>query len=86
MKKEKITIIKSNLGFKELPKNIQNNFIKNCADAILESFDEGTHTKITALYDARIYFADWNKDKKYILFQSNFHGIQAENQDDYYNN
>ena len=83
MYKETIKVIKRNLTFKELPKDIQKGWIDSLATDIIQSFDEGVHNKKTATIDAKQYYLDWNSDRKYVLFHSSFHGIQAENQEDY---
>jgi len=81
MDKETIKVIKRNLTFKELPKDIQKGWIDSLATDIIQSFDEGVHNKKTATIDAKQYYLDWNSDRKYVLFHSSFHGIQAEEQD-----
>ena len=81
MDKETIKVIKRNLTFKELPKDIQKGWIDSMATNLIESFDEGVHNKKTATIDAKQYYLHWNSDKKYVLFHSSFHGIQAEEQD-----
>jgi len=81
MDKETIKVIKRNLTFEELPKDIQKGWIDSMATDMIESFDEGVHNKKTATIDAKQYYLDWNSDRKYVLFHSSFHGIQAEEQD-----
>lgn len=81
MDKETIKVIKRNLTFKELPKDIQKGWIDSMAIDMIESFDEGIHNKKTATIDAKKYYLDWNSDRKYVLFHSSFFGIQAEEQD-----
>tara|TARA_R100001086_G_scaffold127995_1_gene66266 strand:+ start:580 stop:837 length:258 start_codon:yes stop_codon:yes gene_type:complete len=81
MDKETIKVIKRNLTFEELPKDIQKGWIDSMATDLIESFDEGVHNKKTATIDAKQYYLDWNSDRKYVLFHSSFHGIQAEEQD-----
>ena len=71
--KEKITVIKENISFAELPKKIKDTFITNEAEAILISFDEGVHTIQTALLDAKKYYEEWS-DCKYVLYHSSIHG------------
>ena len=71
--KEKITVIKDNLNFSELPKKIQDTFINNEAEAILISFDEGVYTMKTALLDAKKHYEEWS-DYKYVLYHSSIHG------------
>jgi len=84
--KEVIKVIKDNIPFNKLPKDIQNNMIDAQADDILQIFDEGVYTKKTALIDARAYFRVWDKTKKYVLFHSNFYGLQADEQERFYEN
>lgn len=78
MNKEKITVIKNNINFIELPIKEQNGFIDGTANEILISFDEGVYTKKTALIDAKIYYTDWNKDKKYVYYHSSYHGYCSD--------
>lgn len=75
--KEKITVIKDNISFLDLPKKIQDTFITNQADAILISFDEGVYTKRTALLDAKKYYEELS-DYKYVLYHSSIHGECAD--------
>jgi hypothetical protein len=84
--KEVIKVIKDNITFNKLPKDIQNNMIDAQANDILISFDEGVYTKKTAKADAKLYYEDWEKDKKYVLYHSNFYGIQADEQERFYEN
>lgn len=81
MEKENIKVIKKNLTFKELPKDIQKGWIDSMATDMIQSFDEGVYNKKTATIDAKKYYLDWNDDRKYVLFKSSFHGIVAEEQD-----
>ena len=81
MYKEIIKVIKRNLTFKELPKDIQKGWIDSMATDMIQSFDEGVYNKKTATSDAKKYYLDWNDDRKYVLFKSSFHGIVAEEQD-----
>ena len=82
MYKETIKVIKRNLTFKELPKQIKEAIINNEASAMVITFDEGVYTKKTALIDAKQHYE--NHDfTKYILYHSNIHGVKAENQNDY---
>jgi len=75
--REKITVIKDNICFLELPKKIQDTFIKNQAEAILISFDEGVYTMKTALLDAKKYYEKFS-DYKYVLYYSSIHGECAD--------
>ena len=75
--KEKISVIKDNISFLELPNKIQDTFITNQADAILISFDEGVYTKRTALLDAKKYYEELS-DYKYVLYHSSIHGECAD--------
>tara|TARA_Y100001938_G_scaffold16147_1_gene19927 strand:+ start:674 stop:961 length:288 start_codon:yes stop_codon:yes gene_type:complete len=82
MYKETIRVIKRNLNFKELPKDIKKSIIENEACAMVITFDEGVYTKKTALIDAKQHYE--NHDfTKYILYHSNIYGVKAENQEDY---
>ncbi len=81
MDKETIKVIKRNLTFKELPKDIQKGWIDSMATDLIQSFDEGVHNKKSATIDAKQYYLDWNSDRKYVLLKSSFHGIIAEEQD-----
>ena len=83
MDKETIKVIKRNLTFKELPKDIQKGWIDSMATDMIQSFDEGVHNKKSATIDAKKYYLDWNSDRKYVLLKSSFHGIIAEEQEDY---
>ena len=79
--KEKVKVIKENITFKELPKDIQKTWINIMADEIIESFDEGVYDKKTATIDAKRHYLEFEADKKYILFHSNFYGIVAKEED-----
>ena len=79
--REKIKVIKENLSFKELPKDMQKILIDNSADYLISIFDEGVYNKKTATIDAKNNYE--NEDYKYVLYHSNYHGIQAENQEDF---
>ena len=81
--KEKITIIKQHLNFKDLPKDIKKAIIENEASSMVITFDEGVYTKRTALIDAKYHYEN-NDLTKYILYNSSIHGIKAENQEDYW--
>ena len=81
--KEKITIIKQHLNFKELPKDIQKNIIENEACSMVITFDEGVYTKKSALIDAKTHYQN-NDDTKYILYHSSINGLIAENEEDYW--
>ena len=83
---EKIKIIKDNLSFKQLPKNIRDGYIDAHANDILMNFDEGVYTKKTAKQDAKLYYEDWEKHRQYVLYHSSFHGIQADEQERFYEN
>ena len=85
MIKEKIKVLKESLSFKQLPKEIQKAHIDNLADDMIQQFDEGVYNKKTATLDAKKYFYDWNKDIKWILYESSYHGLRAEREDDWYN-
>ena len=80
---EKVKVIKKNLNFKQLPEDIKKVIIENEANAMVITFDEGVYTKKTALIDAKKHYENFDFTK-YILYHSNIHGIQAENQEDYY--
>ena len=81
---EKIKVIKENLKFKNLPKDIRDSFIDAHANDILLSFDKGVYTKKTAKADAKLYYEDWEKDRDYVLYYSSWHGYQAEEQNEFY--
>ena len=80
--KEKITIIKQHLNFDQLPLDIQKSYIETMADDLIQSFDDGVHNKKSATADAKQYYYDWNKDVKWVLYKSSFHGFRAERQED----
>ena len=80
--KEKITIIKQHLNFDQLPLNIQKSYIEMMADDLIQSFDDGEKNKKSATIDAKQYYYDWNKDVKWVLYKSSFHGFRAERQED----
>lgn len=80
--KEVIKVIKENLTFKELPKDQQEAYINNNAEAMLVSFDEGVYTKKSALIDSKIHYTkNADEDIKYVLYHSNIHGICSDEQD-----
>jgi hypothetical protein len=79
-----IKVIKKNLSFKELPKDIKEAIIDNEANAMVINFDEGVYTKRTALIDAKKHYENCD-DKKYVLYHSNIHGI-CSNEQDVFNN
>ena len=81
--REEIKVIKENLNFNQLPKDIQKGWIDSMATDIIQIFDEGVHNKKTATIDAKKYYLDWNSDRKYILLKSSFHGIIAKEQEDF---
>jgi hypothetical protein len=81
--KEVIKVIKENLSFKELPKNLQEDIIDACAEYMVITFDEGVYTKRTALIDAKIHHEN-NDFKEYVLYHSNFHGICCDTHDEFY--
>ena len=78
--KEVTKVIKENVSFKELPKNIKEAIVDNEANAMVISFDEGAYTKRTALIDAKKHYEICD-DKKYVLYHSNIHGICSDEQD-----
>jgi len=81
--REEIKVIKENLNFNQLPKNIQKAHIEMMADDLIQSFDDGVHNKKSATADAKQYYYDWNKDVKWVLYKSSFHGFSAERQEDF---
>ena len=83
MNKETIKVIKENLNFNQLPDNIQKAHIEMMADDLIQSFDDGVHNKKSATVDAKQYYYDWNKDVKWVLYKSSFHGFRAERQEDF---
>jgi hypothetical protein len=82
--KEKITIIKEHLNFKDLPGDIKKAIIENEASTMVITFDEGVYTKKSALIDAKYHYENFD-ETQYILYSSNIHGIKAENQEDFNN-
>ena len=78
--REVTKIIKENLSFKELPKDIKKVIIDNEASAMVITFDEGVYTKRTALIDAKKHYENCD-DKKYVLYHSNIHGVCSDEQD-----
>ena len=58
--KEKITIIKQHLNFKELPKDIKKNIIENEAYSMVITFDEGVYTKIWEKNYVKTYSKDYD--------------------------
>ena len=78
--KEITKVIKENLSFKELPKDIKESIIDSEASVMVISFDEGVYTKRTALIDAKKHYENCD-DKKYVLYHSNIHGICSDEQD-----
>jgi acetylornithine/succinyldiaminopimelate/putrescine aminotransferase len=81
--KEVIKVIKENLSFKELPKNLREALIDDSANWMVIAFDEGAYTKRTALKDAKYHFENYN-DKEYVLYHSNFHGICCHTHNEFY--
>ena len=81
--KEVIKVIKENLSFKELPKDIKEAKINDCADWIIIVFDEGVCTKRTAWIDAKNNYE--NNDEKYVLYRSYIHGICSYTHNEFYN-
>ena len=61
--KELTKVIKKNLSFKELPKDIKEAIVDNEANAMIINFDEGVYTKRTALIDAKKHYEDCKKSK-----------------------
>tara|TARA_X000001388_G_scaffold6179_1_gene3950 strand:+ start:214 stop:501 length:288 start_codon:yes stop_codon:yes gene_type:complete len=82
MTKETKKVIKRNLSFKELPKEIKEAIIDNEASTMVITFDEGVYTKKTALIDAKQHYENCDFTK-YILYYSNIDGLKAENQEGY---
>lgn len=81
--REVIKVIKENLNFKELPKDQQEAYINNNAEAMLLSFDEGVYTKKSALIDSKIHYTENAEDVKYVLYHSSIYGICSNEQEDF---
>jgi hypothetical protein len=76
--KEKITIIKDNLKFSELPLVLQESLIHCLADDLLsrnESERDKTlhHDKASAYYMAKLHYLEWS-DYKYVHYNSSVYG------------
>jgi hypothetical protein len=84
--KEVVKLIKDNLLFKDLPKDIQKSWIDSMADTMIMDFDEGVYNKRTARIDAKKYYLDWEKDRKYVLLNSSYYGMIADEQERFYEN
>ena len=78
--REVVKVIKENLNFNQLPKDIKESIIDNEASAMVISFDEGAYTKRTASIDAKKHYEEMS-DKKYVLYHSNIHGICSDEQE-----
>ena len=76
MYREKITIIKDNISFLELPKWIQESIVENEAEAMVISFDKGVYTKKTAIKDAKDHFE--NSGYKFVFYKSSINGECAD--------
>ena len=79
--KEVIKVIKNNITFNKLPKDIQKAWIDGMARTMIMDFDDGVYNLKTASIDAKKYYLDWEKDRKYVLYNSSFFGLQAEEQE-----
>jgi len=82
MKKEKITVIKDNLSFSELPIKLQNGFIGSLAKDLLERNESERdktlhHDKDSAYEMARLHYTEWS-DYKYVLYHSSIYGKCAD--------
>jgi hypothetical protein len=75
--KEVIKVIKENLSFKELPKNLQEDIIDACAECMVITFDEGVYTKRTALIDSKIHHEN-NDFKEYVFDNVDFYEISTK--------
>ena len=84
--KEVIKVIKDNITFNKLPKDIQKAWIDGMARTMIMDFDDGVYNLKTASVDAKKYYLDWEKDRKYVLYNSSFFGLQAEEQESFYEN
>ena len=78
MLKEKITIIKDNLKFSELPAVLQESLIHGMADDLLSRNISETdktlhHDRDSAYYMAKLHFTEWS-DYKYVHYNSSIYG------------
>ena len=82
MFKEKITVIKDNLKFSELPAVLQESLIHSLADDLLirnESERDKTlhHDKDSAYAMAKLYYSEWT-DYKYVHYNSSIYGWRVD--------
>jgi len=76
--KEKITIIKDNLRFSELPAVLQESLIHGMADDLLSRNISETdktlhHDRDSAYAMAKLHFTEWS-DYKYVHYNSSIYG------------
>jgi hypothetical protein len=76
--KEKITVIKDNLKFSELPLVLQESLIHSLADDLLsrnESERDKTlhHDRDSAYAMAKLHYSEWS-DYKYVHYNSSIYG------------
>ena len=80
--KEKITVIKDNLEFSELPTKFQESFINGLADDLISRNISETdkslhHNKDSAYYMAKLHYTEWS-NYKYVLYHSSIYGERAD--------
>ena len=78
MLKEKITVIKDNLKFSELPAVLQESLIHGLADDLLSRNISETdktlhHDKDSAYAMAKLHYTEWS-DYKYVHYNSSIYG------------
>jgi hypothetical protein len=78
MLKEKITVIKDNLKFSELPAVLQESLIHGMADDLLnrnifETDKTLHHDRDSAYAMAKLHFTEWS-DYKYVHYNSSIYG------------
>jgi|LakMenE01Jun11ns_1017448.scaffolds.fasta_scaffold8106075_2 hypothetical protein len=78
MLKEKITVIKDNLKFSELPAVLQESLIHGMADDLLSRNISETdktlhHDRDSAYAMAKLHFTEWS-DYKYVHYNSSIYG------------
>jgi hypothetical protein len=78
MLKEKITVIKDNLKFSELPAILQESLIHGMADDLLSRNISETdktlhHDRDSAYAMAKLHFTEWS-DYKYVHYNSSIYG------------
>ena len=76
--KEKITVIKNNLKFSELPAVLQESLIHSMVDDLLSRNKSETdkslhHDRDSAYAMAKLHFTEWS-DYKYVHYNSSIYG------------